>query len=83
MKGNVPRPRWPAPAAKTATTHPKTAAADLAPLTEPPIDPSNQITTLAIVEESTLARARGYDPYNKSVPGQRPTDVWYRKRKRD
>jgi hypothetical protein len=83
MKGSVPRPRWPAPAAKTATTPPKTSAVDLAPLTEPPIDPSNQITTLAIVEESALARARGYDPYNKSAPGQRPTDAWHRKRKRD
>jgi hypothetical protein len=77
----VPRPPWPAPAAKTATTHPK--ASDLAPLTEPPIDPSNRITTLAIVEESALARARGYDPYNQSAPGPRPAGVWDRKRKRD
>jgi hypothetical protein len=84
MKGNVPRPRWPAPAAKTATTHPKTSTADLKALAEPRIDPSNQITTLAIVEESVLARTRGYDPYNKSVPGQRrPVDAWQRKRKRD
>ncbi len=90
MKGTVPRPRGPAPAANTAT-HATPArdqnrglspSADAAALTEPPIDPSNRIT-LAILEESSVARAKGYDPYNKSAPRQDPADVWYRKRKRD
>ena len=73
MKGTVPRPRGPAPAANTATRPEQT---------ERPIDPSNRIT-LAILEESSVARAKGYDPYNKSASSPRPTDVWHRKRKRD
>ena len=82
MKGSVPRPHWPAPAAKTATTHRKTSAADLKALAERPVDPSNQIT-LAVLEESSVVRAKGYDPYNKSAAGQRHAEVWHRKRKRD
>jgi hypothetical protein len=82
MKGSVSRPRRPAPAAKTATTHPKASAADLNALTEPAIDASNHIT-LAILEETSVARVRGYDPYNKSASGQPPPDAWHRKRKRD
>ena len=87
MKGTVQRPRGPAPAAKSAT-HPeraqtrRLATSDLDALTEPPIDPSNQIT-LSILEESSVARAKGYDPYNKSASPDRPADVWHRKRKRD
>ncbi len=87
MKGTVPRPLWPAPADKTAT-HSRPAhtggvnTADLGALTEPPIDASNQIS-LAVLEESSLTRVKGYDPYNKSAPGPRPADAWHRKRKRD
>ena len=87
MKGTVPRPQRPAPAAKTAT-HPRpgetrrTATTHLDALSEPRIDASNQIT-LAILEESSVARTRGYDPYNKAAPAPRPADLWHRKRKRD
>jgi hypothetical protein len=87
MKGTVQRPHWPAPAEKTAThSGPgetrRTASTALDALSEPRIDPSNQIT-LAILEESSVARTRGYDPYNKSAPAHPPADAWHRKRKRD
>ncbi len=87
MKGTVQRPDWPAPAAKSAT-HPdgaqtrRPATTDLDEMMEPPIAPSNQIT-LSILEESSVARVRGYDPYNKSAAPDRPADAWHRKRKRD
>jgi hypothetical protein len=86
MKGTVQRPPWPAPAAKTATRSetahgPRTTASDLDELTsESPTDPSNQIG-LAILEESSMARANGYDPYNK-VAWHRPGGG-HRQRKRD
>lgn len=85
MKGTVSRPPGPAPAETTAThSRPgearRTTALDT--LSEPRIDPANQIT-LAILEESSVARTRGYDPYNKSAPAPRPADAWHRKRKRD
>jgi len=88
MKGTVQRPHWPAPAEKTAThsrpgeARRTTASTALDALSESRIDPSNQIT-LAILEESSVARTRGYDPYNKSAPAHRPADAWHRKRKRD
>jgi hypothetical protein len=87
MKGTVQRPHWPAPAEKTAThSSPgetrRIASTALDALSEPRIDGSNQIT-LAILEESSVARTRGYDPYNKSAPAHRPVDAWHRKRKRD
>ena len=87
MKGTVQRPGWPAPAAKSAS-HPdgaqtrRPATTDLDELTDPPIDASNQIT-LSILEESSVARAKGYDPYNKSASPHRPADAGHRKRKRD
>ncbi len=81
MKGTGSRPPWPAPTAKTVTAPAKTATTDFDALTEPRIDPSNQIT-LAVLDEAVVARVRGYDPYNKSVSA-RPPDVWQRKRKRD
>jgi hypothetical protein len=87
MKGSVPRPVWPAPVAK-ATTRPtnnknrQPIATDFDAQTEPPIDRSNQIT-LAVLEEFSAAKARGYDPYNTSAAAHRPADAWQRKRKRD
>ncbi|MEJ0039407.1 MAG: hypothetical protein WDO68_25735 [Gammaproteobacteria bacterium] len=88
MKGNVLRPKWPAQAAKTAThpakdqTRRPTSTADFDARSEPPIDPSNQIT-LAVLEEFSAAKAKGYDPYNASAAAHRPVDAWQRKRKRD
>lgn len=87
MKGSVPRPSWPAPVAK-ATTRPADEQSrrpkkdDLDAQTGPPIDPSNRIT-LAVLEEFSAARMKGYDPYNASAAAYRPADVWQRKRKRD
>jgi hypothetical protein len=87
MKGSVPRPVWPAPAAKAATRPAQdksrpSSTADLDAQTDAPIDSSNQIT-LAVLEEFSAAKARGYDPYNASAAAHRPRDVWQRKRKRD
>ncbi len=87
MKGSVPRPPWPAPVAK-ATSRPATdnsrrpKNSDLDVHTEPQIDPSNRIT-LAVLEEFSAARMKGYDPYNASAAAYRPVDAWQRKRKRD
>jgi len=86
MKGSVPRPRWPAPAAKAATrpaqdqTRPLTVNVDVQ--AEPPIDSFNEIT-LAVLEEFSSAKAKGYDPYNASAAAHRPPNAWQRKRKRD
>lgn len=87
MKGSVPRPQWPAPLAKATTraTNDQTrrrTATHLDAHAEPPIDPTNQIT-LAVLEEFSVAKAKGYDPYNASAAAHRPPDVWQRKRKRD
>jgi len=77
MKGTVPRPEWPAPAAATAT-HSKPKKQE-----EPPVDRSNRIT-LALLEEHSLnpEHAKGYDPYNAAA-SRHPLDVWKRKPKRD
>jgi hypothetical protein len=87
MKGSVPRPVWPAPAAKAATRPGndqtrRPTATELDAQTEPTIDPSNQIT-LAVLEEFSAAKAKGYDPYNASAAAHRPPHAWQRKRKRD
>jgi len=49
---------------------------------EPAIDPSNRIT-LAVLEDYSASKSRGYDPYNASAAKHRPADVWKRKPKRD
>lgn len=84
MKGTVQRPQWPAPAAKTATPPAKdqTRQRSTTELEEPPIDPSNRIT-LAVLEEFSAAKAKGYDPYNATAAAHRPRYAWERKRKRD
>jgi len=87
MKGSVPRPVWPAPVAKTTTrpTHNQNrrpTATEFDAQTKPPIDRSNQIT-LAVLEEFSAAKARGYDPYNASAAAHHPANIWQRKRKRD
>ena len=80
MKGTVRRPHWPAPADNTATHARRTH--DLTTPEEPAIDESNRIT-LAVLEEFSAAKSRGYDPYNASAAAHRPIDVWKRKPKRD
>ena len=85
MKGSVLRLLWPAPAAKAAThpakdrTRPLTVNLDVQ--AERPVDSFNEIT-LAVLEEFSTAKAKGYDPYNASAAAHRP-DAWQRKRKRD
>jgi len=74
MKGTVPRPNWPAPAVNSAT-HPKSRTHD-----QPLRDSSNRIT-LALLEEHSASRSRGYDPYNASAPPPRG-DIWASKPKR-
>ncbi len=80
MKGTVRRPPWPAPADKTAT-HPQRTNDQTTPQ-EPAIDASNRIT-LAVLEEHSAAKSRGYDPYNASGAAHHPVDAWKRKPKRD
>jgi hypothetical protein len=79
MKGNVLRPRWPAPGSKTAS-HSKPSGS-LKKQEEKRVDTSNRIT-LSLLEEHSLSpeHARGYDPY---ATASRPADVWRRKPKRD
>jgi hypothetical protein len=86
MKGSVLRLLWPAPAAKAATrpakdqTRPLTVNLDVQ--AEAPIDSFNEIT-LAVLEEFSAAKAKGYDPYNATAAARAPTGPWQRKRKRD
>jgi len=78
MNGTVPRPRWPAPAAKTVTQSKPTRQQE-----QPPVNSSNRIT-LAVLDEHSLCpeHAQGYDPYNASA-SRRLVDAWRRKPKRD
>jgi hypothetical protein len=87
MKGSVLRPVWPAPVAKATTRSAnkkmrQATATDHDAQSEPPIDRSNGIT-LAVLEEFSAAKTKGYDPYNASAAAHRPADIWQRKRKRD
>jgi hypothetical protein len=89
MKGSVLRLLWPAPAAtKAASQLPKDptrrqTTPDLDAQGERPVDPFNEIT-LAVLEEFSAVKARGYDPYNTSAAARRlPADGGQRKRKRD
>ena len=90
MKGSVLRLLWPAPAAANAATQPgkdqtrrQTTTPDLDAQGERPLDPFNEIT-LAVLEEFSAVKARGYDPYNTSAAARRlPADAGQRKRKRD
>jgi hypothetical protein len=88
MKRSVLRLLWPAPAAAKAATQPgkdqtrQQTAPDLDAQAEPPVDPFNAIT-LAVLEEFSAAKTRGYDPYNASAAARRPPDTGQRRRKRD
>jgi hypothetical protein len=83
MKGSVRRPPWPAPAAKTASQSgpAKDSGQQTGGQDDPPIDPTNRIT-LALLEEYSAEKSKGYDPYNASA-SRRPVDAWQRKPKRD
>ena len=72
MKGTALRPEWPAPTNKKAD--PKAA-----PTQEPEL---MSRTTLALLDEYSDRKGKGYDPYNTDV-GKRRDDVWSRKPKRD
>jgi hypothetical protein len=80
MKGSVRRPPWPAPAAKTASQSGPAQQTERQE-DDPPIDPKNRIT-LALLEEYSAEKSKGYDPYNASA-SRRPVDAWQRKPKRD
>jgi hypothetical protein len=87
MKGSLLRLLWPAAAAKTATRPVQEHARrhtikNLESQAGQPIDPFNEIT-LAVLEEFSAAKAKGYDPYNASAAAHRPADTGQRKRKRD
>ena len=88
MKGSVLRLLWPAPAAAKAATRPATdqtrrhTVTNLELQGEPRVDPFNEIT-LAVLEEFSAAKAKGYDPYNASAAARRPAVPSQRRRKRD
>ena len=87
MKGSLLRLLWPAAAAKTATRPAQDATrrqtiTNLELQAEQPIDPFNEIT-LAVLEEFSAAKAKGYDPYNASAAAHRHADTGQRKRKLD
>lgn len=82
MKPTVPRPPGPAIAATTAhapASNHSTGKSDTLPGEEPPTASDNQVT-LAVLEQHSLERARGYDPYNASAS---PMDIqaWRRRQK--
>jgi hypothetical protein len=87
MKGSLLRLLWPAAAAKTATRPAQEQTRrhtikNLDSQTGPPIDPFNEIT-LAVLEEFSAAKTKGYDPYNASAAAHRPVEAGQRRRKRD
>ena len=71
MKGIVARPEWPAPSNKKAD--PKAT-----PTKEPDLVSR---FTLALLDEYSEPKGKGYDPYNTDAGKRR--DVWSRKPKRD
>jgi hypothetical protein len=71
MKGTVLRPDWPTPPKKKAD--PKAASTQ-----EPEL---RGRITLALMDEYSERKGKGYDPYNTDVGKRR--DVWCRKPKRD
>jgi hypothetical protein len=68
MKGTKPVPVWPMP---TATPTPTTKPAK-----------SLSRITLALLDEYSEHKSRGYDPYDTGAKARTP-DVWRRKPKRD
>jgi len=72
MKGTAPRPAWPAAAERTCDVKPKNES-------------SSRITLALLDDDSSAAKAKGYDPYNTTaaVAARRAHDVWRRKPKRD
>jgi hypothetical protein len=68
MKGTKPVPVWPMP---TETPQPSAR----------PEETISRIT-LALLDEYSEQKNRGYDPYD-TRPMSRATDVWRRKPKRD
>jgi len=68
MKGTKPVPVWPVPAAtSTPTARPQKTLSRI---------------TLALLDEYSEQKNRGYDPYDTRATGP-TTDVWRRKPKRD
>jgi hypothetical protein len=88
MKGSVLRLLWPAPAAAKAVTRPATDQTRRHTVTNldlqagAGVDPFNEIT-LAVLEEFSAAKAKGYDPYNASAAARQKPDLKQRRRKRD
>jgi hypothetical protein len=70
MKGTSPQPAWPLPTETQATT--------------PTAKPEKTISriTLALLDEYSEEKGRGYDPYDTARVA-RAADVWRRKPKRD
>jgi hypothetical protein len=71
MKGTAPQTAWPMPAEPQTPT--------------PTARPEKTISriTLALLDEYSDQKGRGYDPYDTSPTVQRDPDVWRRKPKRD
>jgi hypothetical protein len=70
MKGTAPKTAWPLPAetpAPTPTTRPEKTIGRI---------------TLALLDEYSEQKGRGYDPYDTGRAVRNP-DVWRRKPKRD
>jgi len=72
MKGTAPQMGWPMP----ADTH--------TPTPTPGAKPEKTMSriTLALLDEYSEQKGRGYDPYDTG-PTMRNADVWRRKPKRD
>jgi hypothetical protein len=72
MKGTAPQKGWPVPETQTPTPVPKAR----------PAAKTISRITLALLDEYSELRGRGYDPYDTHSGTQR-LDVWRRKPKRD
>jgi hypothetical protein len=87
MKGTVMRPPGPATAATASASQKQTpgntsTGKDGIVGEERPVSPSANLITLAVLEEHSAQRARGYDPYNAGV-SPAAVEAWKQKRKRD
>lgn len=78
MKGTVPTVAWPVPAKKDSNT-----SAGAARTNAKPKKNSVSRVTLALLDEYSEEKVRGYNPYNSPTVARKGEDVWRRKPKRD
>jgi hypothetical protein len=73
MKSTVTQASWPVPA----------STPDQAPSTAEPAEKTMSRITLALLDELSEQKSRGYDPYDTRTAPVPKGDLWSRKPKRD